>query len=101
MTHPNKVRGNTWERELRDYFRAKGIESERAWGSDGRAMGKDQEVDVTANGCLVQAKRHKKLPNWLRIPEKADVVAFREDRGEGFVMMRLADFADIVHEHGW
>ncbi len=100
MSHPSKSKGNGYERELRDYFRALGIESERAWGSDGRAMGLDKEVDVTANGCLIQCKRRKVIPKDLRIPEKADVTAFREDRGETFILMRLKDFAEIVKE-GW
>ena len=46
MSHPSKIKGNKFERDcckLADVFE---INSQRAWGSDGRSMGLDAEVDI-------------------------------------------------------
>ncbi len=78
----------------------RGITAERAYASNGRALGCSEEVDLLINGCRVQAKRRKKIAKDFRVPDGADVVAFREDNGETFVLMRWNDFLDIVEE-GW
>lgn len=78
----------------------RGITAERAYASNGRALGCSEEVDLLVNGCRVQAKRRKKIAKDFRVPDGADVVAFREDKGETFVLMRWNDFLDIVEE-GW
>lgn len=78
----------------------RGITAERAYASNGRALGCSEEVDLIVNGCRVQAKRRKKIAKDFRVPDGADVVAFREDKGETFVLMRWNDFLDIVEE-GW
>lgn len=78
----------------------RGITAERAYASNGRALGCSEEVDLLINGCRVQAKRRKKIAKDFRVPDGADVVAFREDKGETFVLMRWNDFMDIVEE-GW
>lgn len=78
----------------------RGITAERAYASNGRALGCSEEVDLLINGCRVQAKRRKKIAKDFRVPDGADVVAFREDKGETFVLMRWNDFLDIVEE-GW
>ena len=38
MTHPSKIKGNNYERELVAQARDKGLESERAYASNGRCM---------------------------------------------------------------
>ncbi len=101
MSHPSKKKGYTFEKELVDFFTAKGVESVRAWGSNGAALGLPPDVDLTAAACRIQAKRRRALPSYLQIPEGADVVAFRQDRGPTLILMRLEDFADDLKEHGW
>ena len=64
MTHPSKVKGNNYERELVAQARDKGLESERAYASNGRSLGESEEVDLIISGCRVQAKRRKALPAW-------------------------------------
>jgi hypothetical protein len=102
MPSKNKTRGNTLEYEVRDKAIAKGLVAERAWGSNGRAIGEAETVDVVVAGCRVQCKRRKKLPAFLQIPEGADIVVFREDRGKTFALLDYDQFLDKIKEtNGW
>ena len=95
MTHPSKVKGNTFERELVRLFESYGIECKRAWGSNGQSLGLHEEVDCLAQGDLrIQAKRRKKIAKWLKPSVFVDAVAVREDRGESYIILRLGEFLE-------
>ena len=95
MTHPSKVKGNTFEREIVRLFESYGIECKRAWGSNGQSLGFHEEVDCLAEGDLrIQAKRRKKIAEWLKPSEVVDAVVVREDRGESYIIIRLEEFVD-------
>lgn len=96
MPHKNKVRGNGFEREIVAAAQARGLASKRAWGSDGRSMGMDAEVDCLVEDYRVQAKRRKKLADYLQIPEHCDAVAFRQDRGKTLVLVDMDLFLKLV-----
>ncbi len=81
MSHPNKVKGNGFEREIVAKAIAHGFVSKRAYGSNGQALGEHEEVDVKIDEWLVQCKRKKALPKWLGISEHHDFVVTREDHG--------------------
>lgn len=101
MSHPSKTKGNNYERELVNEARALGLDAERAYASNGKALGESEEVDIKVQGCRVQAKRRKSLAAFLKPTDGVDCVAFREDRGETYVLLRWKDFLDILKEHGW
>ena len=95
MSHPSKVKGNTFEREIVRLFESYGIECKRAWGSNGQSLGLHEEVDCLAEGDLrIQAKRRKKIAKWLKPSEVVDAVVVREDRGESYIIIRLEEFCD-------
>ena len=95
MTHPSKVKGNTFEREIVRLFESYGIDCKRAWGSNGQSLGLHEEVDCLAEGDLrIQAKRRKKIAKWLKPSEVVDAVVVREDRGETYIIIRLEEFCD-------
>ena len=95
MTHPSKVKGNTPEREVVAAANSYGIDGERAWGSNGQSLGLHEEVDCLAEGDLrIQAKRRKKIAEWLKPSEVVDAVVVREDRGESYIIIRLEEFVD-------
>ena len=95
MTHPSKVKGNTFEREVVRLFESYDIECKRAWGSNGQSLGLHEEVDCLAQGDLrIQAKRRKKIAKWLKPSEVVDAVVVREDRGETYIIIRLEEFCD-------
>lgn len=115
MTAKNKVRGNTLEREVVNAFSVDGVEARRAWGSDGRALGHHEHVDVMVTKrivvydmtthpitygveknkeLLIQCKRKKKLPDWLGFSEHVNAVVIREDRGKKYIIMELDKFIE-------
>ena len=95
MTHPSKVKGNTYEREVVEKFKESGIDCKRAWGSNGRSFGMHEEVDCLANGELrIQAKRRKNIAKWLKPSVFVDAVVVREDRGDSYILLRLDDFLE-------
>jgi len=100
MTSPSKRKGNQFEREIVNVARARGLIAERAYASNGRALGESEAVDVVVNGLRIQAKRRAKLPQYLQIPDGADAVVVRQDRGDTLVLMRWDDVMDKLGE-GW
>ena len=98
MSHPSKVKGNSFETELVKQAKAEDLCAVRAWGSNGMSLGLHPEVDLTVDVYKIQAKRRKKLPSYLQIPESCDVVAFRQDRGETLLLTRYADWLHLVKQ---
>jgi len=96
MTHPNKTKGNGYERELVASARESGLPAERAYASNGKSLGHSEDVDCLIGGKRVQAKRRKTLASFLKPTESVDAVAFREDRGETFVLTTWWEWLDLV-----
>ena len=95
MTHPSKQKGNRFERLIVDKAHSYGVKGERAWGSNGRALGMHEEVDVLLEGDLrIQAKCRKKIAEWLKPSEVVDAVVVKEDRGETYIIIRYEEFLD-------
>ncbi len=94
MVSKSKQKGNGFERELVQQFLGHKWEAKRAWGSNGAALGEHESVDLIAGGLKLQAKRRKKLPDWLGFTPYVDGVVFREDRGEAYIMLRLEEFVE-------
>jgi len=100
MPNRNKQRGNELEREVVAAFLAQGMTAERAWGSNGRALGEAETVDVVGQGCKIQCKRRKRLPAYLALPEACDAVAFRQDRGPIMCLIPLATLVQLIESAG-
>ena len=100
MTHASKRKGNAFERELVQLFRHAGVIAERAYASNGRALGQAEGVDVSAGGLRIQAKRRARLPAWLRLPEGCDCVIVREDNGRALVVFPAEELADLLARAG-
>ncbi len=100
MTHPNKSKGNRYERELIATLTALGFTNvRRAWGSDGRSLGHHADVDVVGEyggmEYTIQAKRRKVVPKWLN-PGNAFCMMFRSDRGESYITIKLSRFIECL-----
>ena len=101
MAHPSKRKGHRFEREVVADAEAAGLESERAYASDGRSLGEAEECDVLirrrdASPVRVQAKRRKTIAQYLQPPEGADVVVTREDRGDSLAVVPLDLLLDLL-----
>jgi hypothetical protein len=94
----NKRRGYELEAELVKSAEAHGLPARRAWGSNGKAMGMEADVDVDVAGKRVQAKRRKRLPAYLQIPASCDAVAFRQDRGPAMVLVTWEDWLRLIRD---
>ena len=70
MPSRSKQKGNRFEREVVNTAKDVGLTSERAYGSDGRALGENKEVDVIidsrAKKWRIQCKVRKKIANWIK-----------------------------------
>ena len=98
MSHPSKVKGNSYERELVAKAKELGLDAKRAWGSNGASLGKHPEVDLTIDVYDIQAKRRKALPAYLQVPDCCDAVIFRQDRGTTLVLMELDEWLSLIKE---
>ena len=101
MTHRNKIRGNNLEREIVNIAKEAGLSAKRAYASDGRSLGKSEVVDVIVEDFCIQAKRKKKIAQWLYPDyhgDDVDLVVTRMDRKEPLVVMTLDKFIEIISE---
>lgn len=96
MTHPNKVKGNGFEREVVEQAKAVGLDAQRAWGSNGQSIGHHDTVDVVIADQRFQLKRKKSLPKWIGLTEHVDGAILREDRGKALAIIPLARYLELL-----
>jgi len=99
MTHPNKIRGNNLEREIVNTAKDMGLSAKRAYASDGRSLGKSEVVDVMVEDTCIQAKRRKKVAQWLYPSyhgDDVDVVVTRMDRKEALAILPLQRLLELL-----
>lgn len=94
----SKNKGSEFERELVNQAKERGLDAERAYASNGRALGEVEAVDLMVNGCRIQAKRRKALASFLQIPEGADAVVFRQDRGPTLALIPWSTLLELIWE---
>jgi Holliday junction resolvase len=98
MTHPSKVKGNTYERELVNEAKSIGFSAKRAYASDGRSLGLHETVDLIIEGKKIQAKRRKKIASYILPDEHVDAVAVRQDRGDTLVVITLKEYFSLLSQ---
>lgn len=102
MSSPSKAKGNRAEKKVVDLLTEHGIlDTKRAWGSNGRALGCHEEVDVLANGCKIQVKARKALPSIIRdaLTEHVDAAILYADRQPPVVVIKLEEFTRMLREN--
>ena len=96
MTHPSKTKGNTYERELVNAAKEAGLESKRAYASDGRSLGLHETVDLLIQDKKIQAKRRKSIAAFMQPTEHVDAVAIRQDRGSTLIVVTLEEYLNLI-----
>ena len=100
MASKEKLKGNRFEYQVRDSFIDKGIDCVRSYGSDGRSLGLDKEVDllVKHNGkqYTVQCKVRKKISSFIKPSKDIYTQIIKEDRGDTVCIIRLKDFIELI-----
>jgi hypothetical protein len=92
-------KGYTYEKELVNELSSNGFRDViRAWGSDGRSMGVEADVDILADGVKIQAKRRKSIPKWLSLGH-CDLLMFRADNRQTHVVMTLSDYVRLLQDN--
>lgn len=97
----SKAKGNRIEREVVNIFKENGYECQRAWGSNGKAMGEHEEVDVKAiinnKKFTIQVKGRKTIADYLK--PNTDIVnaqVLKENRKPPYIVMVLEDFLEML-----
>jgi Holliday junction resolvase len=105
MTHPNKVKGNKFERDCVKAAEKKDLVAKRAWASDGRSLGETSETDIIIKSKYsptpwrMQCKIRKNLPKWLQVDwNEVDGFIIRQDRDRPLVLIDYDDFLDLIKE---
>ena len=97
MSSKSKRKGYTFEKEIETFFRDENHKAVKAWGSNGKSLGVEEDVDVIVNDSFyIQAKRRKALPKFLELGN-CHAVFIREDRGTTKVLIPLDD-RDLIQE---
>jgi Holliday junction resolvase len=100
---PNSAeKGKKYERELVRQCEAADVPAQRAYASNGKALGEHKNCDVklsVPNGpeLTVQAKRRANVGGYLT-DENVDLVAVREDHGQSLAVVPLDLFLDLLQQ---
>ena len=100
MSSKQKQKGNRFEYQVRDTFIDSGIDCVRSYGSDGRSLGLDKEVDLLVkhkgSEYTVQCKVRKKISTFIKPSDDIYTQIIKEDRGDVICVLRLKDFIDLL-----
>ena len=102
MPNKQKDKGNRFEYQVRDMFIDKGIECKRAYASDGRSLGHQENVDVVAyvdnQEITIQCKSRKKITQVLMPDDNVYAQVIKQDYGKAYAVIRLDDFIDLLND---
>ena len=96
MSHPSKRKGNSFERELVNQAKAAGIPAQRAYASNGEALGRSADVDCLIGSYAVQAKRRAKIAEFMLPSGGADIQVIRGDRQPAVAVIPYKLFLKIL-----
>jgi len=92
----SKRKGSTAEREAVNLARAAGLKAERAYASNGRALGHTEDVDAEIAGYRIQVKRRARIATYVKPPAGADITVIREDRGPWYAVIPYDMLLDLL-----
>ena len=92
LAHPSKVKGNKFERDVVNKPKEFGLDSKRAYASNGESLGMHAEVDLIIKDYKIQAKIRKSIASYLLPNENVDAQVIRQDRGDAYIVLRLEDW---------
>lgn len=98
----NKARGKNLERKVVNIAQIAGIFAQRAWGSNGRALGLAEDVDVVIGTGHFQCKKTKKLRKDFQLNDHLTGVIIEGDRTEPVVLVRFSELLKLmtIKTHG-
>tara|TARA_R100001530_G_scaffold3566_4_gene5199 strand:- start:1663 stop:1977 length:315 start_codon:yes stop_codon:yes gene_type:complete len=103
--HPSKAKGNRLEREVVKIAQDSHLVAERAYGSNGKALGMAEDVDVKIDSWraddgpktyAVQCKSRKSIADYIKPPESCDFTVVKENRGEPLAVIPLKKLLELL-----
>jgi|TARA_R110000744_G_scaffold339876_1_gene444990 Holliday junction resolvase len=103
MGRSQKQKGNRIERKIVKKLQDSGFEAKRTWGSSGRSMGLDDEVDIVlgpapgVQDLYLQVKGRRKLADYIKPKEgiiHAQVLV--QDREEPLVVISFDKYVEYL-----
>ena len=100
MGSSSKRKGYQYEREIVKAFESAGMNATRAWGSNGKALGLhecvDVRVDIGDEHLYIQAKRRKSISSYIKPDDTVHMQVIREDRGDSYAVVKLETLIDLI-----
>jgi hypothetical protein len=96
----SKNKGHNAEREIVKLAHNHHLDAQRAWGSNGRALGQAETCDVTIQDTPWQIKRRNKIATYIKPPPGTIGTLVREDRGEWLAVIPARILFDLLHRTG-
>ena len=108
MANKQKAKGNRFEKECCSVSEEYGFSAKRAWGSDGRSIGKSPEVDIVieysdVNGLFdnsieldIQSKVRKTIAEYIIPPDDCDFTLLKQDRGEIYACIKYEELLKLI-----
>ncbi len=104
MASKSKRKGTRFENEIVKCLNKNGFEAVRSWGSNGKSLGFEEDVDIVVKDFggikdfKIQAKIRAALPKYLDMGS-CDAVVIREDRQVPKVLIPLMDLIGILEKN--
>jgi|TARA_R110000787_G_scaffold84244_1_gene180736 Holliday junction resolvase len=103
MGRSQKQKGNRIERKIVKKLQGCGFEAKRTWGSSGRSMGLDDEVDIVLaptpeeKDLYLQVKGRRKLADYIK-PKEGVIHAqiLVQDREEPLVVISFDKYVEYL-----
>lgn len=97
MPSSSKRKGNNFERELVRLAQSHGLEAERAYASNGKALGQSEECDLMIYAWTVQAKKRESYGDWLWNGLKdVDVFVIGKNRREPLAILPYEKLLELL-----
>ncbi|MDR9392620.1 MAG: hypothetical protein RI554_11400 [Trueperaceae bacterium] len=96
----SKNKGSNAEREIVKLARKHYLDAERAYASNGRALGHAETCDVTIQNTPWQIKRRNKIATYIKPPAGTIGTLVREDRGQWLAVLPAHILFDLLHRTG-
>jgi Holliday junction resolvase len=103
MANKSKAKGNRFEKECCSVAEKYGFAAKRAWGSDGRSIGKSPEVDIVLKfnklkELDIQCKVRKTIAEYIIPPKDCDFTLIKQDRGEIYACIKYEELLKLFLE---
>ena len=102
MSNKQKDKGNRFEYQVRDMFIDKGIDCKRAYASDGRSLGHQENVDLVAymkdKEITIQCKVRKQITQVLMPDDNIYAQVIKQDYGKPYAVIRLEDLIVLLKQ---